>query len=483
VSDQPINPYAGGGTGGSGPAGSGRRRPASVVLRDQGTATTDLATLMDPATKSLADALRITYRILQLGMGALVVVFLFSGVRSVQTTEKGVRLELGRVDADDLAPGLHISLPAPFGELVTVPSGNQTIKLEGEFWPGLREEDRKKSPQELKNSPRGKLDPATDGSLITADGNLAHARFTVSFRRDKVRDYLATIADAAQAERMVRAAVQRGAVHAASTVSIDEFLKDQPDAGRRIETFRAMATTTREVAQQTLDQMRTGIVLTEMTIQDRTPPIDTIKDFEKVQTEQSKAAEMTQAAEQERVKRLSQAAGQAAEPLLRLIDRYDLALVAHDAGAPTLFEKIQAVLDGKPAELDGVKLEAVVGGEAAARLSAAREYRASSVTRAQAAAQMFRVKLDSFHKNPSVLIAGEWTEAFRAFTQRDGVEVLVLPPGSRSVQLLLNSDPALRKQQAIADQQRAARQRMEEDNKRLEKGKFESEKKPDVLTQ
>ncbi len=481
MSDLPSsNPLSG--TGGPVRA-PGRQRPASVVLRDQAAEGTDLATLMDPATRSLADALRITYRILQLGMVALVVVFVFSGVRSVQTTEKGVRLQIGRVDADDLSPGLHFSLPTPFGELVTVPSGVETIKLEGEFWPGVRDEDRKKSPQELKNAPRGKLDPSTDGSLITADGNLAHARFTVTFKRDKVRDYLATVADGAKAEQMVRAAVMRGAVHAASTVSIDEFLKDQPDAGRRIESFRALNTTTREVAQQTLDQMGTGIVISELTIQDRTPPIDTIKDFERVQTQQSKAAEVTQAAEQERVKRLSAAAGQAAGPILSLIEQYDLALVAGDASAASLYAKIEAVLDGQPVEHEGVKLEAVVGGDAATKLSAAREYRASSVTRAQAAAQMFRVKLDSFQKNPSVLIAGEWTEAYRAFAARDGVELLVLPPGARTVQLLLNSDPALRKQVAIAEQQAAARKRAEADNKQMEKGKFESEKKPDVLQQ
>jgi hypothetical protein len=347
----------------------------------------------------------------------------------------------------------------------------------------VREEDRKKSPQELKNAPRGKLDPATDGSLITADGNLAHTRFTVTFKRDKVREYLATVADGAQAERIVRAAVMRGAVHAASTVSIDEFLKDQPDAGRKIESFRALNTTTREVAQQTLDQMGIGIVITELTIQDRTPPIDTIKDFERVQTQQSKAAEITQAAEQERVKRLSAAAGQAANPLLKLIEQYDLALVASDPSAMALYTKIETVLDGKSVEHEGAKLEAVVGGEAAAKLNAAREYRASSVTRAQAAAQMFRVKLDSFNKNPSVLVAGEWTEAFRTFVARDGVELLVLPPGARTVQLLLNSDPALRKQAAIADQQAAARKRAAADNKTMEDGKFQSEKKPDVLQQ
>lgn len=467
------------------PADPARRtRPASVVLRQQGEQGADLATLMDPATKSLADALRITYRILQLSMVVLVVVFLFSGVQTVQSNEKGVRLFLGKIDTDDLQPGFQMTLPAPFGELVTVPAGIETIKLEGDFWPNVPEGDRKKSPAELKNSPRGKLDPAVDGSLITADGNLAHARFTVTYRRERVSEFLKTLDrnKPEDTDRMVRAAIRRGVVHASSTVSIDEFLKDQPDAGRRVESFRAIAGLAKEVAQDTLNSMKTGITLTELTIQDRTPPIDTIKEFEKVQTEQARANELTQVAEQGRIKVLTASAGQAYEPLLKLIDRYDAALSSHDAQAgEAVLKKIEDVMDGAEVEFDGQKLQAGVGGKVARALSSAREYRSSIVSRSQADAALFTVKRDSFKNNPSVLLTGEWTDAFRTFMKRDNVEMMVLPPGSRSLQLLLNTDPTIRRQQTIAATQAAAAKRAQDDAQQYEIQKFESQKKPEQL--
>ncbi len=470
-------------TPGQGPAPR-RQRPASVVIREQSEQGGDLASLMDPATKSLADALRITYRILQFAMGALVIVFCFSGVQTVQSNEKGVRLFVGKIDTDDLQPGLQITLPAPFGELVTVPSGVETLKVDSEFWPNVAEADKKKSPAELKNSPRGKLDPATDGSIITADGNLAHGRFTVTFRRERVGEYLRTIASADDAKRLVKAAVQRGVVHAASTVSIDEFLKDQADPGRRVESFRAIAGIAREVAQDTLNRMQCGITLSELTIQDRTPPIDTIKDFEKVQTEQSRANEQIQLAEQERIKTLSSAAGQAAEPLLKLIDRFDgLLSSGKKVEGEAMLAKIDTVMDGGEVELDDQKLVASIGGKVAKTLSSAREYRSSVVSRSQADANLFTVKLDSYRKNPSVLLTGEWTDAFRAFLKRENVELVLLPPGSRTPQIMLNTDPTLNRLRTLAATRAEADEKAKQQTKEFENKKFQSEKKAERFSE
>ncbi len=459
------------------PAG-GRRRPASVQLREAGEAGSDLASLMDPATKSLADALRITYRVLQLGMAVLVVVFLFSGVKQVETTEKGVRLVTGRIDTDDLPPGIQFTLPAPFGELVKVPAGVETAKLDMEFWPNLREEDRRKSPDELKNSPRGKLDPAADGSIITADGSLAHARFTVTYRRDRVRSYLSAVESPEQADRMVRAAVMRGVVHAAASVTIDEFLSDRPDKDRIDNSYRDIVATVKAVGQKTLDDMKCGITLQDVTIQDSTPPIDVIKDFQLVQTEDARATQVRNMAKEERAKRLAEAGGQNAEALLKMIDRLDTSLgVKDDAAAKAQLQSIDDLLDGKPVQLDGAEVKGI-GGKAAATLSSAREFRSSVVSRAQADAALFAVKLDSFRNNPGVMVTGEWTEALRAFLAQKNVEVMMLPPGTTTIELQLNTDPGLRRQAAIDKQNKDAQKKAEQDAKEMEVRKFNTEKKP-----
>lgn len=459
----------------------GRRRAASVQLRDSGDGGADLATLMDPATKSLADALRITYRVLQLGMIVLVIVFVFSGVGTVQTNEKGVRLQSGRIESDDLAPGMHFTLPAPFGELVTIPAGVETVKLNDEFWPNLAAADKLKSPEELKNSPRGKLDPATDGSLITADGSLAHARVTVTFRRERVQQYLSSVESRDVAEAMVRVAVRRGVVHAAAGVTIDEFLSGRPDADRK-DGVRDFAATVKTVAQRTLDEMQCGILLGDLSIQDPTPPIDVIKDFQKVSEEDAKAIQQREQATEEAAKIRAAAAGQNAGSILKLIDRYDQALTRRDdEAAKAELAKIDDLLDGKPVTVDGTELKGV-GGKAAATLSAASEYRSSVVSRARADAGQFAVKLDSFRKNPSVMVAGEWTEAFRAFLAQKNVEVMSLPPGTSTIELLLNSDPTLRREMAIRKQQEAGQKKAEQDAKMMEDRKFNTERKPDTMS-
>jgi regulator of protease activity HflC (stomatin/prohibitin superfamily) len=474
VSDLPPNPYS--------PESQGlrpaRHRPASVQLRADTDAGADLNALMDPAARSLADALRITYRILQAGMLALVVVFLFSGVKSVQSNEKGVRLLLGKIENDDLPPGFQMTLPAPFGELVTIPAGVETAKLTDEFWPRLPEADRRKPPAELRNLQRGKLDPDADGSIITADGSLAHARFSVTYRRDRVGAYLASVRDAEQAERMVRAAVMRGVVHAASGVSIDEFLKNKADAGRE-GTYRDIATTVKAVAQKTLDDMKSGLLLEGLEIEDRTPPFDVINAFEKVQTEVANADLLKSAAKEEKAKILAGAAGQNAQVILAMIDRYDTALSSgDDPAAEAELARIDDLLEGKTIRGAGPKGEDVqgVGGKAAALLNAAREYRSSVVSRSQADAALFEVKLASFRNNPSVMVQGEWTEAYRQFLSQQNVEVLSLPPNTSNIDLLLNMDPSLRRQAAIKRQQEDASKKAAEQAKEMEDRKFNTEK-------
>ena len=100
-----------------------RRRPATVQLRQGGPAggAGDGGSPLggtDQSTQALGDALRVVYRFLQLGMIVLVVVFLFSGLKSVKEGERGIRVALGKVEADDLTPGFHLSLPQPLGDVL-----------------------------------------------------------------------------------------------------------------------------------------------------------------------------------------------------------------------------------------------------------------------------------------------------------------------------------------------------------------------------
>ena len=60
------------------------RRAASADFGTQNSSDGDMRDALDPANQSLGEALKLSYRILQLGVLALVVTFLFSGFQSVE---------------------------------------------------------------------------------------------------------------------------------------------------------------------------------------------------------------------------------------------------------------------------------------------------------------------------------------------------------------------------------------------------------------
>ena len=130
------DPLAPGGPPESGRRSSGRRA-ASVTLRQGEVRAQSMGDLLDPANKSLADALRIAFRILQGLIVVMIVVFIFSATQQIQTSELGIRTTLGRIVPGTLPPGLHFSWPEPFGSILRVQRTDQTIELARPFFPNL----------------------------------------------------------------------------------------------------------------------------------------------------------------------------------------------------------------------------------------------------------------------------------------------------------------------------------------------------------
>lgn len=470
-SDSPFD--AGGqAPGAANPAMVVRRRAASVTLRGQSEGPAGASSL-DPANQSLADALRITYRIVQLGMIALTAVFLLSGFQSVKEGERGIRMLFGRVEADDLPPGFQFSMPRPMGEIIKVPTGQESITLQSEFFPNLRREDSDKTDQELANLGRASLDPITDGSLITGDLNIAHTRWEIRYQRDasQIREYARNINPEGE-QWIIRAAAMQGIVRAAAGVSIDELLKNQPDADRK-GAFLTVEETAMGVAQAVLNRMHSGIKIDSMKMVRKMPPLLLIKEFEQVSTAVQTAQSAAEQAQQERQNLLAGTAGDAAPILLRLIEEYDAALTSGDKGAAeAALARIDAVLDDKPIQIDGAMVTAHVTGSAAALLSEARQYRSSVVSRGQAEARLFEVKLASYRSNPLVVLAGDWAEAFSAFLARDTVQVFWLPGGVKTLELFINRDPELVRKQEQIKAKRLAEEAIKRETKEVMERQF-----------
>jgi membrane protease subunit HflK len=137
----------------------------------------------DAGAQALSEALRSTSTIVKVLMVALVAAFIFSGVFTVKPNEVAVKLRLGKpvgVGAGQLLkPGLHWKLPYPIDDVVAIPVGeSHTIKSTA-GWYAQSPEDAATG---RKPQPMGLLRAGVDGYTLTGDGNIIHARATMSYR-------------------------------------------------------------------------------------------------------------------------------------------------------------------------------------------------------------------------------------------------------------------------------------------------------------
>lgn len=424
-------------------------RQASVTLRATSAADARAAA-MDDANRSLAEALRVTFRLLQLAMVVLAVLYVLSGFQSVKADERGIRVVFGRATASDLPPGFQFSWPYPIGEMVKVNTGTQEARLNREFWPYVApgKEDSTTIDQLSRTM---KLNPDQDGALLTGDGNLAHTKWKVVYTRADPFDYARNVYTP-QEEALVRAAVRRGVVRAVSEVTIDQLLKQSQSEDASI------ASRARLIAQETLDEIGAGIRVERLNLDGEViPPVAVRSQFAGVQAAASRAGQAQTAAEQQAQTTLNFVAGLAAPDLLGQMDLYERQLAEGDRDAAALtLDRVYAIMEGRPVDLGGRVVEARVSGEVSRLLNEASQYRAEVVNSARADLALFRAKLEQFRSNPTVMVQTDWADAFKAFLAAESVSAFILPPGTADVRMHLNPDPDILNEQVVADRRRRA---------------------------
>jgi len=431
--------------------GGGASRPASVRLRD-GAGAQDAA-MMDPANQSLADALRITFGLLQFAMIALAALFVFSGFQTVKEGERGIAVLFGRAVSTNLDPGFHFAAPYPLGELIKVNTGNIAPELNREFWPFVSQNASSDSIENLQG--RSQLNPERDGSLITADLNIAHTQWQAVYRRESPVQYVENIY-ADHEDMIVRAALKRGVVRTIATIGIDELLKPQEGG------TRAIAQRAQELAQQTLDEIGSGIRIERFELGQRTAPGSLLRKFRAVLDARSEAQKAITEARSERARLLNSAAGTAGDALLWLISRYELAIETGEAEeARAVLARIDAAFEGSPIEFTEAE-RALLGSDPLLAGALAAEGRSASgdvveiiqgaavdrlsiVQEARGELELFRAKQGQFRANPSLMVQRDWAGAWAEFQSRPFVQTMLLPVG-HGAELWLNADPDIIKE-------------------------------------
>ncbi len=425
---------------------------------------------MDTAHQSLADALKITYNFLQIGMLVLVGLFLLSGLQKINEGERGIEVRFGKPTKTNIEPGAHPTWPYPFGELIRIEGGTVEVPLAEEFmsdYAGSASADSLLvAPLDGFNSNRW-LNPTDDNSMITADLNIAHAQWTVNYHRSDHLEYVENILPAEE-NRIVVLSVRRAVVLTVAELEIDDLLKSSAEA---------ISANVRRLAQESLDQLESGITIDRVVLVRKTPPLSLSNQFASVQSSAQNAGKEKEDALLLRDQYLNKVAGRAAPILISMIDDYEQAIELGDSElAAQVLNDIDTVLQGGDVEYEGQSTLGMATGEVSEILTEARSSASTRVSEAIAELDQFYAKLAQFEANPRLMIARDWSEAMSEFLKKDFVTTMYLPEGTHA-ELLLNADPdlererdRLRKRAETAEAQRQRRLDAERDFFRSRRG-------------
>ena len=385
----------------------------------------------DPAEQSLAEALRLSFGILKVAMGVLVVSYLLSGTFSVGSNEVAVRLRFGECVGDGasrvLERGTYLAAPFPFEQIIKVDARPATVTLDKEFWFETTADESGMTRGELQARLARPLNPIRDGSLLTGDSGIVHARWTVTYHVADAVEFITNVGAKDLAARLVSCAMQQGIVQAAARTSSDDLLRGV------VRREFAVAT-----AQQRLDAMRTGLAIDQLVLDKISAPLRVGSSFDAVTTAETDRSQRLVAAQQDRARILGEAAGEAADALLALVSGYEEAV---EQGREESAAAAADVIDGALSELavDGRP----IGGEAARIVNAAKTYRTQVVERVKTEAETFDQLLPQYERSPRLVLSRLWEDAREAILTGD-VETFYTAPGRLDLQL--NRDPQLQRQ-------------------------------------
>ncbi len=391
------------------------RRAASARFTVEGEIGSQAALreAMDPANQSLADALRLSYRVLQVVILALVALFLVSGFKTVEKGQSGVMLRFGRIipvgGEPALAPGLHHNfVPFPGGEFLVFNVEKRPVDVGEAFWPRI--------PQGMtvdqavdRATTKSALRPGEDGTVLVADGDLAHLRISGEYDIIDPVKFVERVDDARNAGRIVQLALQRAAVHAAAGSMLQQLV-DQPAEA---------AVAIRQAAQRTLDGIDCGVALADVQLPESRPPLAIVKAYGELQNAMEEARKGVERARQDAERTLIDTGGPDYPVLVSLIDRFEEADELGDGRAANeLLKQINDFLESGRAR--GAVAETVLRAQA---------YASEITVSLGAEAQRFTAALAEYRRHPELATQRRWLDAYSAVVSRKDAEIFFVPPG------------------------------------------------------
>ncbi len=259
----------GGGPWGQGPRGPGGPQGAPPDLEDIIRKGQDRLKNMMPGGGGASPAM------FGLIVAALLVLWAFKAVYTVQPDEVAVELRFGVPKAELSEPGLHFH-----------------------WWPIDRVETAKISEQ-LVNIGGGSGNAS--GLMLSGDQNIVNVQFSVAYQVADPKEYLFDVSDPDGMLRQVAESAMREVV--GRRPAQDIFRDDR----------EGIAAGVREIIQATLDDYKAGLNVNAVSIEDAAPPREVADAFDEVQRAEQDEDKFVEQANQYSNQKLGAARGQAAQ--------------------------------------------------------------------------------------------------------------------------------------------------------------------------
>ena len=414
----------------------------------------------DQAAQSMANALRGSFRLLSVIMIFVLAAFIFSGVESIDPTERGLKRVFGRI-VGTVEPGLAFTWPFPIGEIQTISTKEETVRID-DFWFFVSISEATKDLLSRSPSTAGGLRTGLDGALLTGDRSLLHFRISCTYRVENVEKFTMHAADPAEMVRFVvcQEAIQAGGFRTALSL--------QTGGSTRMR----FAEEVRKGAEQRLKKLNCGIAILRIKILEVTWPVKALQTYKQATMAASNAKQLEDQAKGDAEKVLKEVAGMSYGRLVgqswlrvetvgdglssispdapiaeeNLIGQYELAREEADradqAGDTELAQKYIERAERILTEIDEVLISNQTGGEVSSIIAAASTKSRQIRDMEKARERRFKILLEKYLETPQLLLSRQWDQTVREIMPRTEKYFL----GANNDVLLIGRDPRFDKQ-------------------------------------
>jgi membrane protease subunit HflK len=402
---------------------------------------------LDAAGKSLSEALRISFIILKVIMAVLILAFLASGFKTVDTDENALVLRFGKIRGEYeervLKPRTvpYWIFPYPVDTMVKIPVEKKTDLAIRSFWYYQSQDQMLRDPSIKTDRVLPELDPIKDGYCITrsekqdesisgsegSDYNIIHCKWQLTYQIDDAEPFFKNIYvkdikpgedyDVAITESitpLLQSIFEDVIITATVNYTIDDIMYEQ---------VSGLTEDVKKLLQEKLDTIESGIKVVQVRLTERTWPLQVDQAFQALVT-----------ASQDRQAKIDEARTYAESTL-------------NEVAGPIAEELFAALQDDTIGEEEKERLWDKLAGKAQEKITEARTYRTNVVSGARANAEYFQQLLPEYRKRPDLVVQEIYQNAMERIFN-NAVEKFVIQPGEgvkeTEFRILLNRDPSLK---------------------------------------